>query len=189
MTGASGFYTSQYRRFSSNLAAEIRREVYGEDIGQQGWRTIAEQGEIADFLRIGRDSHVLDVACGSGLPSLALVRQTGCRLTGLDIEADAISHANAEAAARGLADRASFVLFDGNTRLPFEDNAFDAVCCVDAIGHFKDRFGTLVEWARLLRRGGRLTFTDFGVITGAIAKSELDIRATSGFFLLVPPGL
>jgi cyclopropane fatty-acyl-phospholipid synthase-like methyltransferase len=189
MTGVSGFYTSQYRRFTTDLAAEIRREVYGEDIGQQGWRTIAEQAEIESFLRLGKDSHVLDVACGSGLPSLALVKQTGCRLTGLDIEADGIAHANAQASSRGLADRAIFVTFDGNARLPFEQNSFDAVLCIDAITHLKDRFGTLIEWARVLRQGGRLMFTDSAVITGAVAKSELDIRATTGFFLLVPPGL
>ena len=189
MTGVSGFYTSQYRRFSSELAAEIRREVYEVDISQQGWRTIAEQGEIADFLRLGKDSHVLDVACGSGLPSLALVEQSGCRLTGLDIEADGVTHANAEASARSLADRARFALFDGNTRLPFEDDSFDAVLCIDAIIHLKDRFETLVDWARVIRKGGRLLFTDSAVITGAVAKNELDIRATTGFFLLVPPGL
>jgi 2-polyprenyl-3-methyl-5-hydroxy-6-metoxy-1,4-benzoquinol methylase len=28
----------------------------------------------------------LDIACGSGGPSLSLVHQTGCRLTGVDIE-------------------------------------------------------------------------------------------------------
>lgn|SRR5262245_707957 len=189
MTGLSDFYTSQYRRFSSELAAEIRREVYGKDIGQQGWRTIAEQDEIADLLHLGKDSHVLDVACGSGLPSLALVKQTGCLLTGLDIDADGIAHANAEASARGLTNRASFVLFDGNARLPFGDSTFDAVICIDAIAHFKDRFGTLIEWARVLRQGGHLMFTDGAVITGAISKSDLDIRTISGFVMLVPPGL
>jgi hypothetical protein len=43
--------------------------------------------------------------------------------------------------------------------------------------------------ARLLRRSGRLLFTDSSVLTGAVAKSELDIRGGIGFFLLVPPSL
>lgn len=188
VTGQFDFYGSQYRRFSSDLAAELRREVYDEDIGQQGWRTAVEQAEIADLLRLGQGSHVLDVACGAGGPSLALVKRTGCRLTGLDIEADEIAHANAEASARGLADRATFLFLDCSGRLPFEDSAFDAVLCIDAITHLKDRLATLVEWARLLRQGGRLVFTDSAVITGPIAKSELDIRCTTGFFLFVPPG-
>src|SRR5204863_2190566 len=48
--GGFDFYGPQYARFDSELAAELRREVYGEDIGQQGWRTAAEQAEIADLL-------------------------------------------------------------------------------------------------------------------------------------------
>ena len=40
------FYSLQYARFSGDLAAEIRREVYGSDIGQQGWRTLEEQDDI-----------------------------------------------------------------------------------------------------------------------------------------------
>ena len=48
------FYGSQYARFGTAVAAEIRREVYGVDIGQQGWRSMDEP-----FLR------------HSGLPVLA----------------------------------------------------------------------------------------------------------------------
>jgi SAM-dependent methyltransferase len=93
------------------------------------------------------------------------------------------------AAARGLADRATFVVADCAGSLPFEDGSFDAILCNDAICHLPDRCGTLAEWARLLRGGGRLVFTNPGVLTGEVAKAELDIRATSGFFLFVPPGL
>jgi SAM-dependent methyltransferase len=187
--GRMDFYRVQYTRFGSGLAAELRREVFGEDIGQEGWRTAAEQVEIADFLGAGRDSHVLDVACGSGGPSLALIERSGCLLTGVDVEAAGISYAQAQASERGLADRATFAVLDCGGPLPFRDGSFDAVLCIDAISHFRDRFGTLSEWARLLRHGGRLVFTDSLVITGAVAKSELDIRTADGFFLFVPPGL
>jgi len=188
-SGAFNFYGPQYTRFDSELAVELRREVYGEDIGQQGWRTAAEQAEIADLLCPGPDSRVLDVACGAGGPSLALVERTGCRLTGLDAEAAGIAHAEAQASARGLADRAAFAVLDCGGRLPFEEGAFDAVLCVDAICHLPDRVATLSEWARLLHRGGRLLFSDPAVVTGALAKSALDIRAAAGFFLFVPPGI
>jgi SAM-dependent methyltransferase len=188
-SGSFNFYGPQYARFGSELAAEMRREVYGEDIGQQGWRTAAERAETPDLLRLGPDRRVLDVACGAGGPSLALVERTGCRLTGVDIEAAGIAYAQAEAAARGLAGRAAFAVFDCGARLPFEDGAFDAVLCIDAINHLRDRFGTISEWARLLRRGGRLLFTDPAVLTGPIAKGELDIRAAHGFFLFGPPGI
>jgi 2-polyprenyl-3-methyl-5-hydroxy-6-metoxy-1,4-benzoquinol methylase len=79
------FYSAQYARFGSDIAVEIRREVYGEDQGQQGWRTLDEQAQIA-ALTDRRPCHVLDIGCGSGGPSLALVAATGCTLTGIDRE-------------------------------------------------------------------------------------------------------
>ena len=150
MAPSFDFYGPQYARFGGELASLLRREVYGEDIGQQGWRSAAEQAEIADLLRIGADSHVLDVACGSGGPSLALAERTGCRLTGLDSEAAGIAYAQAQAAARGQQDRATFVVQDCGGELPFANGGFDAVVCVDAVCHLPDRFATLREWARLL---------------------------------------
>src|SRR5262245_276591 len=188
-SGGIDFYGPQYARFASPLATEVRREVYGEDIGQQGWRTAAEQAEIPDLLRVGGDSHVLDVACGAGGPSLALVARTSCRLVGLDSEAAGIAHAEALASSRGLGDRARFSVHDCSGRLPFEDGAFDAVLCFDAICHFPDRRATLGEWARVLREGGRLLFTDPAVLTGAVASTDLDDRASAGVFIVVPHGL
>jgi len=188
-SGRFVFYGAQYARFAGELAREMRREVYGVDLGQQGWRTMAEQALIAELLRCGPGRHVLDIACGSGGPSLDLVERSGCRLTGIDVEAAAIAFAEAEAASRDLADRASFVARDCGGRLPFADGAFDAVLCVDAVNHLAERFATLAEWARLLDRGGRLLFTDPLVLTGAVCQDELAIRASLGFYLVVPPGL
>jgi len=187
--GRFDFYGPQYARFDSPLGAAIRREVFGEDLGQQGWRSPAEQAEIARGLGLGPDRHVLDVACGAGGPSLALVEATGCRLTGLDAEPAGIAHAQAQAQKRGLAGRAAFAVQDCGGPLPFPDAAFDAVLCLDSICHLPDRASTLREWARLLRRGGRLLFSDPAVVTGAVSKAELDVRAAAGFFLFVPPGV
>ena len=183
------FYGAHYRRFGSDLAAALRREIYGEDLGQTGWRTAAEQAEIAALLRLGPEVRLLDVACGSGGPSIALAERTGCMVTGFDVEPAGIAEAEVQAGARGLADRAGFRVADCGGRLPFADGSLDAVLCVDAVNHLPDRFGTLREWARLLRPGGRLLFTDAVVVTGAVAKAELDVRAALGFYLFVPPGL
>jgi SAM-dependent methyltransferase len=182
------FYGPQYSRFDSLVAAQIRREVYGGDIGQQGWRTSAEQVEIADLVPRGSEVRVLDIGCGAGGPSLALVERIGCRLNGLDVEPIGITHATAQAAARGLSDRATFAVADCNERLPFKSGSFDAVLCIDAISHLRDRIKTLSELSRLLKSGGRVIYTDNFVLTGAVAKDELDRRAAIGFHLIVPPG-
>jgi SAM-dependent methyltransferase len=186
--GGFDFYGPQYARFSSALAAELRREVYGEDVGQQGWRTAVEQAEIASLLRLGANARVVDVGCGAGGPSLALVARTSCRLTGLDSEPAAIAQAQEQARARAASDHASFSVFDCTDRLPFADGALDAVVCVDAVCHLPHRFATVSDWARVLREGGRLLFTDPAVLTGAVARDELDVRASAAFFLVVAPG-
>jgi SAM-dependent methyltransferase len=184
------FYGSHYSRIDSALAAEIRREAFGVDIGQESWRSASEQGEIADLLGITAESRVLDVACGAGGPSLALVERTGCRLTGLDIQPEGIAHAKALATQRGLAGRADFIALDCGGSLPFEDGSYDAVLCIDSIPHLPNRPLLLKEWGRLLCLGGRLVFTDPFVVTGAIAKVEIDGRSALGSNLFfVPPGL
>ena len=169
--------------FGSDIAVEIRREVYGEDQGQQGWRTLDEQAQIAALID-RRPCHVLDIGCGSGGPSLALVAATGCTLTSIDREASAIEPAQRLASERGLSDKARFVAGDCRDRLPFEDGSFDVVVCIDAILHLGDRFATLADWGRLLCPGGRLLFTDAAVLTGAISIEALNIRASQGSFML-----
>jgi 2-polyprenyl-3-methyl-5-hydroxy-6-metoxy-1,4-benzoquinol methylase len=73
------FYRTQYSRFSSNLAADIRREAYGKDLGQQGWRTLGEQEEIINLVNERPQGRLLDVACGSGGPSILIAAATGGR--------------------------------------------------------------------------------------------------------------
>jgi 2-polyprenyl-3-methyl-5-hydroxy-6-metoxy-1,4-benzoquinol methylase len=183
------FYAHQYSRFESEAAAEIRREVYGEDIGQQGWRSLDEQALIADLIRESSFCEVLDIGCGSGGPSLALVQQTKCRLTGVDVEASGVEHARRQTLARGLSDMVAFETVDCNERLPFPDAMFDVVVCIDAVLHLKSRFAALADWSRLLRPQGRVIFTDAAVVTGPISIEELYVRASQGAFVLVPPGM
>jgi 2-polyprenyl-3-methyl-5-hydroxy-6-metoxy-1,4-benzoquinol methylase len=183
------FYASQYTRFGGEVTSSIRREVYGEDVGQQGWRTLDEQAVIANLILESSPCHVLDIACGSGGPSLSLVKQTGCRLTGVDAEVAGIDRAGQQAMAQGLSHRARFEIADCSERLPYPDGTFDVVICMDAVLHLKNRFSALADWSRLLRPQGRVIFTDAAIVTGSISIEELNIRASQGSFLLVPPGL
>lgn len=184
-----GFYAAQYGRFESKAAAEIRREVYGEDLGQQGWRSLDEQALIVDLIRERSPCEVLDIGCGSGGPSLALVQQANCRLTGIDVEASGVEHAQRQTLARGLSDMVTFETIDCNERLPFPNSVFDIVVCIDVVLHLRDRFAALADWSRLLRPKGRVIFSDAAVVTGPISIEELYARASQGDFTLVPPGV
>src|SRR4051794_40467185 len=96
----SDFYQAHYRQFDSELASSMRREIYGEDLGQTGWRSVAEQAEIAALLDLGPGRQLLDIGCGSGGPTLALAERTSCGVTGLDVEPAGVAYALAMASAR-----------------------------------------------------------------------------------------
>lgn len=181
-------YNKGYSRFAGDLAAEMRREIYGEDIGQNSWTTADEQLAFAAKSGLTPNSHLLEVGCGSGGPALFLARKIRLTVTGIDINAAGIAAANTAAAAAGLADRAKFICVDGGSRLPFADGSFDAVQLIDAINHIPDRPALLTELHRLLKPGGTLLYTDPVIVTGPVSNEELAIRSSIGFFLFVPPG-
>jgi ubiquinone/menaquinone biosynthesis C-methylase UbiE len=181
-------YGAQYGNFDSELLAEVRREAFGEDIGQNGWLTASEQDMFIDWLSLSKKDHLLDIACGSGRPTIRIAEATGCRATGIDLHADAVSNATAYAKRRGLEDRTSFHVVNASEQLPFSRDKFDALICVDAINHLHDRILVLKEWHRVLKPGGRLLFTDPIIVTGPLTNHEIAIRASIGVFLFVPDG-
>jgi len=187
--GGVDLYGASYRNFASALYAEIRREAFGEDIGQTGWLTAEEQDVFIARLRLSRTSRLLDVACGSGRPTLRIARKTGCRVSGIDLHGEGIASAKASAAELGCAERADFHQGDASGRPPFADGHFDAVMCIDAINHLPDRARVLEEWRRVLKPGGRLLFTDPIVLTGPVTNREIAVRASIGLFVVVPAGL
>ena len=188
MSSSVNLYDNVYGDFASDAEASVRREAYGEDLGQSSWLTAPEWLHFADQLAIGADSDVLEVGSGSGGPAVYLVRERGCRLTGVDINEHGVRNAGALAEARGVADRAQFRVVDASQPLPFQDGRFDAVVSNDAMCHIRNRSSTLRDWCRVLRPGGRALFTDAMIISGIVSNEELATRSSIGFYLFLPPG-
>lgn len=189
-TGKSiDLYGASYRNFASDLYADIRREAFGQDIGQTGWLTAEEQDLFIKWLDLSRTSQLLDLACGSGKPTLRIAQKTGCHISGVDLHSDAIASATTNARELGYEGRARFHRGNAAERLSFAAASFDAVTCIDAINHLPDRPHVLEEWRRVLKPGGRLLFTDPIVLTGPITNAEIAIRASIGLFVFVPMGL
>ena len=178
-------YNSTYGNFAADVLAEIRRETYGVDIGQNSWLTVEEYQQFCDRLKIGPDSSVLEVASGSGGPALYLAEKFGCRVTGVDVNEQGIKAARQAAALRGI-NNSEFRTADVSEPLPFDDGVFDGVLCIDAANHFADRLGVLREWHRVLKPGGRIVFTDPVVITGPVSNEEIAARSNIGFFIFMP---
>ena len=81
-------YDAQYRRFATALYEEIRRAAFGEDIGQNGWLTAEEHDLFIRWLSLGKETRLLDVACGSGRTTLRIAERTDCSVLGIEIHAD-----------------------------------------------------------------------------------------------------
>ena len=182
-----GHYHANYGNFQNELYAQIRREAFGEDIGQNSWLTSDELDKFAGWLDLSPDKVLLDVACGAGGPVLRIAASTGCSVIGIDVHEKAVATARSLAAQRNLAERAEFRTVDATGPLPFSDASVDAITCIDAINHFPDRTGVLSDWARLLKPGGRMLFTDSVTVTGPLTNAEVAVRTYAGFYLLVPP--
>jgi len=182
----SAHYDANYGNFQANLYAEIRREAFGEDIGQSSWLTAEEQDRFLGRLDLAPGRKLLDVACGSGGPALRIAEKTGCSVAGVDLHEDAIATARSLAGQRGLQQRTQFLVGDAAQGLPFANGEFDAITCIDAINHLQDRPRVLAEWARILKPGGRMLFTDPITVTGPLRADEIAVRSSIGFFLFVP---
>jgi 2-polyprenyl-3-methyl-5-hydroxy-6-metoxy-1,4-benzoquinol methylase len=185
---SAGHYNANYGNFQTDLYAQIRREAFGEDIGQNSWLTSDEQDRFLEWLDLSSGKTLLDVACGAGGPALRIAAITGCSVVGIDVHEQAVMTAASLAAQQGLAERAEFRSTDATGPLPFPDASFDAITCIDAINHFSERPRIIAEWARLLKPGGQLLFTDPITMTGELTNAEIAVRSSAGFYLFVPHG-
>lgn len=181
-------YGAIYGNFENRIYADIRSEVYGEDIGQSSWFNSAEQDRFLSWLNLNSESRVLDVCCGAGGPTLRLARLCDCDATGIDNEEKGITTAKAMARTLGLSLRAKFEVRDASRELPFKNDYFDLLVCIDSINHLAARQRVLAEWARVLKPQGMLLFTDPVVLTGPVSNEEISVRGSIGHMLFVPPG-
>jgi demethylmenaquinone methyltransferase/2-methoxy-6-polyprenyl-1,4-benzoquinol methylase len=126
------------------------------------WRKAAVEAVGA-----GPEDRVLDVACGTGLVSAALVERWGCRVVGLDQSAAMLGRARTRAAADPrLAGRIAFVEGEAES-LPFADGEFDHLTFTYLLRYVEDPAATLRELARVVKPGGRISSLEFCVPSGA----------------------
>lgn len=179
-------YDSHYGHLESEVQRQVRKETYGDDLGQTSWITLEEYQRFLGWLDLDSTSHVLELACGSGGITVRIAQDSGAQVVGIDVNDHAIVAARARTT--GLAVTAQFEVADASQRLPFEAGSYDAIFCNDAINHLPDREAVLREWHRLLRPGGRLLYTDPIVVTRWLSNAEIAARSSIGFFLFVAQG-
>jgi ubiquinone/menaquinone biosynthesis C-methylase UbiE len=131
-------------------AFDRRAATYDEDAMHQ-----AVALEVAAFADLDGVRDVLDVATGTGLVLRALhQRMPGLHLTGADLSPGML------AAAASALPEVRWVEADV-AALPLPDASMDLILCVTALHIIPDLHGTVAEWHRMLRPGGRVVTATF----------------------------
>ncbi|WP_165969075.1 methyltransferase domain-containing protein [Actinomadura sp. KC06] len=125
--------------------------------------------KVVDTLGVRPGEHVLDAGCGQGEPARYLAREFGARVTGVSVSAAEIDDAIRRTKGTDLADRVRFEYGD-YTDLPYPDGTFDAVLVIEALMYSPDLDRALRELFRVLRPGGRISFSDFSLMPTADPK-------------------
>jgi SAM-dependent methyltransferase len=101
---------------------------------------------LGEYLRLGKDSRVLDVACGKGGPASILAERYGCRIRGIELRPAFAEAARSRAAAKGLESLVEVQTGDAS-QLEVEPEAWDAALCLGAAFVW----GTIADAAAALR--------------------------------------
>ena len=152
------------------MTANINNEIYDE-LTQTWW----DENEFLHLLKVmvnpwrvpyfktalikhfGEDLgqvRLLDIGCGGGVLTEEFASM-GCQVTGIDISPRSIEIAQAHAAKSGLS--IDYRVGSG-TRLPFEENSFEAVSCCDVLEHIREWKQVIAEAGRVLVPGGLFFF-------------------------------
>ncbi len=125
-------------------------------LGQNGrWRRA-----MLDRVAPSRPDRVLDVASGTAGVAIALVQRTSADVVGVDLTKAMLAQGQVNVATRGLSDRIELVVGQAE-RLPFADDAFDALTFTYLLRYVDDPAATLLELARVVKPGGVMASLDF----------------------------
>jgi len=152
------------------METQLQRRVqrYGWDRAAADYEALwqaqlaAAQARLLSCAALAPGERVLDVACGTGLITLAAARAVGATgsVIGVDVSERMVDAARDRARHQQLAN-ASFARMDGE-RLDLPSASFDVALCALGLMYMPDAEQAVREMRRVLRPGGRLVLAVWG---------------------------
>ncbi len=152
------------------MEPKLQRRVqrYGWDLAASDYEPLWQRhlgvahARLLEALAPRPGERVLDVACGTGLVTLAAAHAvgTGGAVVGVDISGRMVESAVQQAGARGVLN-ASFARMDAEG-LDFADALFDVVLCALGLMYVPDPARAMAEMRRVVRPGGRIGVVVWG---------------------------
>ena len=144
---------------------------------------------LIDQAAITPEAKVLEVACNRGRTMIQLAKRFGCKVTGVDLDENALQNAKANIEKNNLQDKLTLIHGDA-TALPFEDNSFDVIIneamLTMLVGDRKDK--ALKEYFRVLKPGGRVVTQDvFFTVKDTAQQKELRMGLSKAINVNVEP--
>jgi demethylmenaquinone methyltransferase / 2-methoxy-6-polyprenyl-1,4-benzoquinol methylase len=144
---------------------DLLNHLLSFNVDRMWWRKTARR--FAEVLS-RPDANVLDLCCGTGDMTFALLRQAGKssgRILGADFSHAMLQRAGAKSSETGL----RWIEADA-LRLPFSNEQFDLVTSAFGFRNLADYDAGLREIVRVLRPGGECGILDFGEPRGMVGK-------------------
>jgi len=152
------------------MEAQLQRRVqrYGWDKAathyEAHWSSPLRRSHLRllELARLTPGERVMDVACGTGIVSLAAARAVGASgsVLGTDLSGEMVEQARAAAASSGLSN-ATFSRMDAEA-LSAGDGAFDACLCALGLMYLPNPETAVREMWRVARPGGRTVVSVWG---------------------------
>jgi ubiquinone/menaquinone biosynthesis C-methylase UbiE len=136
---------------SGDLLSEIEKDHFRERLVKYTRRAYQMLPKI-------KNPHILDIGCGSGVPTIELAKLSDGELVGIDISQSLLDKLNRRIEEEGLSNRVKTMkrsLFE----IDFPDESFDIIWAEGSIWIIGFKKG-LKEWRRLLKPNGFFVIHD-----------------------------
>jgi SAM-dependent methyltransferase len=155
----------------SHLQGLRPEELFPHD--QDHYNGLEANAELAKRAHLVEGTRVADFGAGLGGPARYFAHRYGADVTGIEVTPNRVLGANDLTQRVGLHNRVR-VLHGNVICVPLADRTMDVVLSQEALLHVRDKKRVFQEAHRILRKGGRLAFTDW-VTYGSLSPRDTNL--------------